>query len=121
MKKKLLIVDDDQGIRNNLQALFESEGYRVEAASNGVEALQILRGPGDLPSLIILDLMMPLMDGFRFRAAQELDPSLAPIPIIITTAGGNIDSKAYKLGAKGFLRKPFNLNEVLTTVERFAR
>ncbi|HTL12223.1 MAG TPA: response regulator [Bdellovibrionota bacterium] len=121
MNKKIFIVEDDEGIREALQELLESVGYSVETAGDGREALCLLKKTPGLPSLILLDLMLPHMDGYQFRQVQGTDPRLKGIPVVITTAGGDIESKSQKVGAEGSLRKPFDLDEVLATVARFAR
>jgi CheY-like chemotaxis protein len=120
MGKKIFVVEDDPDIREILQEILESEGYQVETAVNGLRALTSLREAEALPSLIILDLMMPIMDGFQFRKNQECDPRLAAIPVLVTTAGGNIESKMMEMGVNAFLRKPFDLEDVLDTVRKYA-
>ena len=120
MSKKILIVEDDEAICRNLQELLELDGYTVDKAFHGREALDRLKASPVLPSLIILDLMMPVMDGFEFRKEQELDPRFSKIPVVVITAGGNIESKTMKIGARAFLRKPFDIDNVLKTVKRFA-
>jgi CheY-like chemotaxis protein len=77
------------------------EGYSVAAAANGREAIDHLRERGR-PCVILLDLMMPIMDGWQFRAEQLRDPGLAPIPVIVISAGADIERKASSLGAVGF-------------------
>lgn len=119
MSKTIFVVEDDEGIRNGLQELLESAGYKVETANDGKEALDRLEASASLPALIILDLMLPVMDGYQFREKQEFNPRLASIPVVITTAGGDIESKALNLGAKGHLKKPFSLDDILNTVKRF--
>jgi CheY-like chemotaxis protein len=83
---RILIVDDDRDIRELLGELLTDEGFEIEAAWNGAEALKRLRA-GFRPHVIILDLMMPVMDGLTFRAEQKLSPELAAIPVIGVTAG----------------------------------
>jgi CheY-like chemotaxis protein len=82
----ILVVEDDQDIRESLAGLLEAHGYSVLSAANGVEAFMLLRS-GHVPSVILLDLMMPLMDGYRFRTEQRKDPALAAIPVVVITAG----------------------------------
>src|SRR5262245_16584762 len=83
-KKRILVVDDDQATRQGMACLLEAEGYDVAEAANGSEALSRLRGE-PLPTLIVLDLMMPGMDGFQFRSEQERDPALGRIPVVIVS------------------------------------
>jgi CheY-like chemotaxis protein len=91
----------------------------VATAADGSEAIELLRRQPAPPCLILLDLMMPGMNGFEFRAELEADPQLARIPIIIITgAGVLVDEKSGTLRAE-VLRKPFDLKALLTTVKRF--
>ena len=99
-------------------AVLEGEGYRVVEATHGAEALRHLRS-STLVCMILLDLWMPVMNGFEFRAELEADPHFANIPIIIITgAGVLVDERAGTLRAE-VLRKPFDLKALLTTVKRF--
>ena len=115
----ILIVDDDEGLRSNLQDVLKGEGYGVAGAKDGKDALELLRKSNSLPSLIMLDMVMPVMDGLSFRQAQENDPRLAPIPVIVMTAASKAEERKIRLGARGILRKPFLAAEVLKTVHRF--
>lgn len=117
MTKKILIVEDDLDIAKNLLDLLTSEGYEVDHASNGKMALDKMRN-GEKPELILLDLMMPMMDGFQFRNEQESDPQLATIPVIIMTADGHIESKKLLIGAKASVRKPIDIDKLLVTLEK---
>src|ERR1044071_1184503 len=76
----ILVVEDDSAIREVLTDVLESEGYQVLNAANGREAIQLLRS-STLPCLILLDLMMPVMNGWQFRDEQRQDPLLAPVPV----------------------------------------
>jgi len=109
----ILVVDDDRGIRETLGDVLRDEGYRVELASDGSEALARLR-LGDVPSLILLDLSMPGMSGLEFRRAQLDDAALAGIPVVVLSA----DPKNPLPEVAGWLRKPVDLHELLATVER---
>jgi CheY-like chemotaxis protein len=82
----ILIVDDDPDIRDAVRTILEEEGYSTLEASQGREALAILRQPDIHPGMLLLDLMMPMMDGWQLRARLREDPVLAPIPIVIMTA-----------------------------------
>jgi CheY-like chemotaxis protein len=114
----VMIVDDDHDIRSILAEVLEDEGYRVAAAANGVEALGQLRSGDPLPGVILLDLMMPFMDGWAFRAVQRDDPSLARIPVLVLTANAGAESQFEPLHAAGFVRKPVDLDELLAAVAR---
>src|SRR6476646_6367807 len=80
--KPILIVDDDKDVRSALAELLEGEGYAVAGAHNGHEALQLMRA-GLHPAVILLDLMMPVMDGWDFRSEQQRDPAFAGVPVVI--------------------------------------
>jgi CheY-like chemotaxis protein len=115
--KSVLIVEDAADIQYLLEALLRAEGYIVNSVNNGREALDLLNTSGKLPGLIILDLMMPVMDGYDFRREQEKNPKFAAIPVIVMTADGDYQAKSMRVGARGFLKKPFeNLEEILGKV-----
>ena len=116
--KRLLVVEDSLDFQLLLRQLFESEGYQVEYASNGEEALKKLQAQADLPHLILLDLMMPVMDGFEFRKQQEQDPRLAVIPVVLMTAHGDAQTSKMRIGAKDYIRKPADLDKLLSVVRR---
>ena len=102
----VLIVDDDPGIRDGLGEFLAEEGFTVSTAAEGVEALQILR-TGIKPVAILLDVMMPPMDGWDFRQRQLIDARLAEIPtIVISAAGFSPDSIRAQFGDVEFLPKP---------------
>jgi CheY-like chemotaxis protein len=115
--KSVLIVDDDADIRDMLRELFAMEGYLVATARNGRDALEQLHD-GEAPDLILLDLMMPVMDGWQFRAEQQRDPHLAPIPVVILSAVHNASERAAGLGAVACMQKPVEFDELIQTAER---
>jgi CheY-like chemotaxis protein len=114
-KNKILFVEDDTDIRDTLTEILQEEGYAVEAAGHGQEALDKLKGR-PLPALILLDLMMPVMNGWQFRAAQLADPQLASIPVVVVSASSNIEQSAAALEAAAFVRKPVVLDQLLRAV-----
>jgi len=116
--KTIFLIEDSKEIRTLVQILFESEGYAVASAHDGHDALDKLRSMPKLPSLILLDLMMPVMDGYQFRQEQLKDPLLATIPVYIMTADGNVDVKAAGLGVEGGLRKPVDIETLLEVAEK---
>lgn len=119
-KKNILIVEDSPEIQTLLAKLLKKEGYSVQCAGNGREALEKLEGAEEMPGLILLDLMMPDMDGYQFRQEQEKNARTADIPILVMTADGDVQTKAIKLGAKGFMKKPFSdIELIIETVGRF--
>jgi CheY-like chemotaxis protein len=116
MIKPIYIIEDDKDIRDNLMELLESEGFPVEVAENGKVALERLQGDFK-PGLILLDLMMPIMDGRTFLKIIENIPELSEIPIVVISAvtekiEGNIID---------FMKKPLDIDEVLNVSERFCR
>lgn len=117
--KKILVVEDDRDIRKNLTKLLESEGYSVDVAENGRIALDQLHQSADLPALIILDLMMPIMDGFQFRDEQRKFARLSSIPVAIMTADGHIEEKKIRANANAALRKPADIDAILKMVKHY--
>jgi CheY-like chemotaxis protein len=116
MSRFVLIVDDDRSIRESLCELLTDEGHRAVGASNGQEALEVLRSDGR-PCVILLDIMMPVMDGVAFRVQQLADPDLRTIPVAVITAGGQ--GAASSMNTEAILLKPLRLESVLEVVERF--
>lgn len=115
----ILIVDDDEYIREMLLMAFEMEGYSSHAVANGQEAIDWLR-TGTVPCLILLDLMMPVMNGWEFLDALEDDPVLskADLSIVMVTAF-SVDNVHPRL--KGLLNKPIELDELLNTASRYCQ
>ena len=107
----VLIVDDDTELREVLQVALAAEGFGVATAANGRDALDHLRSTADT-CVILLNLMMPVMDGAQFRAAQLRDRSLAWIPTVIISGAVDAGPKARALRATLFVRKPMDLDEV---------
>lgn len=116
----LLVVDDDLDIRDALQDVFELEGYAVLVAADGLEALAQLRQVEAMPDLILLDLMMPRMDGFAFREALRQNTSFNRIPVLVASADLDVKGAAEGLGVAGWLRKPLDLRELLNTVKKLS-
>ncbi len=114
----VLIVDDDLSVRTALNELFETEGYAVALAANGRAALDQLRG-GLRPCVILLDLMMPVMDGWDFRAEQLADPELKDVPVFILTAVGfSAETVRAQFGDIPFVPKPPAHEGLLERVRR---
>ena len=120
-KKKILVVEDDRDIQTVVVQLLESEGFETICANNGREALQVLKDDTqNLPDLIILDLMMPIMDGFEFREEQKRDPRIANVPIVIMSADGNVEPKKHKIDAKAYIKKPLDIDDLIELVKPHA-
>ncbi len=118
-ERVVLVVDDDASIRESLVDLLGDEGYRVDTAGNGVEALEKLRQPSGLrPCVILLDLMMPIMNGQQFYTEQQRDPALSSIPIVVISADDKGRAKTGRFGSE-YLSKPVRLETVLGALERY--
>ncbi len=118
MAKKILAVDDEKHIVRLVQINLQKEGYDVVTASNGREALEGVAK--EKPDLVIMDVMMPEMDGFSALEKLKADPATADIPIIMLTAKAQDADvfQGWKSGADLYLTKPFNPQELLTFVRR---
>jgi signal transduction histidine kinase len=114
-RNRVMIVEDERIIRESLGGLLEEEGYEITFAENGQDALNRLRA-GALPDIIVLDLRMPVMDGWEFRAAQKEDPRLRGIPVIAVSADRS--APAVAISAQAYLRKPLDVSELLRTLDR---
>ena len=112
----ILVVDDDADIRDTLSEVLRGAGMVVATAANGLEALRMLRG-GLSPCLVLLDLMMPVMDGYEFLEVQRADPKLARIPTAVITAGTVVDST--RTGDAPLLRKPVGLKGLLAVIDQY--
>jgi CheY-like chemotaxis protein len=111
-----LVVEDDETIRESLSDLLRDEGAELVTAANGREALDSLRASTP-PDLILLDLMMPVMDGWQFRKEQKkLAPELANIPLVVITATGK---RPVLVDAAELVMKPLDLNRLFEAVERY--
>jgi CheY-like chemotaxis protein len=112
----VLIVDDDIDIREILADTLVETGFQVTTACNGAEALAAIRSMAIKPAVILLDLMMPVMDGYGFLQQRTLDPDLASIPIAIVTAGHGIEHDRLDDNLP-IIRKPFDLPELLGVLQ----
>lgn len=115
-EKHILLIEDDRDILEVLKDLLESEGYQVTAVENGQEAFNFLNFASELPDLILVDLMMPVMDGFRFRELQRTHERFKRIPVVVMSADGQIEPKKERLGVDAFLKKPLDLELFLNTI-----
>jgi CheY-like chemotaxis protein len=111
----ILVVEDDPDLREAVMVALETHGYRPLAASDGRHALELLRG-GARPRLILLDLMMPRMDGWQFRAEQMADAAIAHIPVVVLSAAA--PQRVTRLAVEDVLHKPIDLDTLLAAVRR---
>jgi CheY-like chemotaxis protein len=114
----VLVVEDDPDVRESLCEALADSGYGVTGASNGREALELLKSGAPLPCLILLDVMMPVMGGEEFRAVQTCDSELSGIPVVLVSAHKEMPTLASSLGVAGALAKPFKLDSLLELVAR---
>jgi CheY-like chemotaxis protein len=114
----VLIVEDDADLRDMMAQLLNLEGFNAATVSNGREALEYLRN-GALPDVILLDLMMPVMDGWEFRRRQQADPAMSDVPVIVLSALDQ--SRAADVNAHAFLKKPLDFDRLLTLVRTYCR
>lgn len=113
----VLVVDDDGDIREVLGDLLTTEGFSVASASNGEKALMWLRSSGR-PSVILLDLMMPVMNGRAFRQAQLADPKLAEVPVIVMSASENLLGLNSEFEGVPRLPKPIEVDDLLESLSK---
>ena len=114
----VLIVEDDVELRDMMAQLLTLEGFVATAVANGREALDYLR-LGDRPDIILLDLMMPVMDGWEFRRKQQSDPALATVPVVVLSALDH--RRAADVDAVAFLKKPLDFDRLLELVRHYCR
>jgi CheY-like chemotaxis protein len=114
----ILLVEDDLDLRDALVESLREEGYAVDCASDGAQALAYLRD-GGRPGLILLDLMMPRMGGAEFRRVQRVDPKLRHLPVVLLSADARMEERARELDVQGAIRKPIDLDELLAVIERY--
>lgn len=117
-QSQVLIVEDDQDIRELMVEILESEGYSTMAAACGREGLQKLTDSVKKPDLILLDLRLPGLDGFQFREAQLQNPSIADIPVVLISADTGLEEKNNRIGASGVLKKPVELDALVEMVKQ---
>jgi chemosensory pili system protein ChpA (sensor histidine kinase/response regulator) len=117
---RILVVEDDDDIREVVEEVLSSEGYRVDVAKDGLDALGKLDGAAG-PPLILLDMMMPRMDGETFLRALRDRPALADASVVVISGNAAVREKARALQVAGCLVKPFELDELLGLIRRLGR
>jgi CheY-like chemotaxis protein len=117
MSHSVLVVEDDVDIRQALVEILEEHGFPAIGAGDGAEALDYLRKAPELPCLILLDLMMPVMDGATFREEQRKEPRIASIPVVVLSAYRDLERHVTGLDAVSVLRKPPSVRELVTVLQ----
>ena len=118
-RKRILVVDDDPSIRSLVAEVLEDEGYEVQLAGNGAEALSVLQQ--SLPHAIVTDLMMPVMDGWELVETCQRMQRVARVPIVVMSAAHGLTESAEKLGVRACLAKPFDLEVLVGAMDRLLR
>jgi two-component system chemotaxis response regulator CheY len=118
---RILVVEDDTDIRETVAELLMEEGYQVQTATSGRDALDRLATAATLPDVILLDLMMPIMDGWTFYDHLQREARWAVLPIVVISADANVHEKAARLKPIACLRKPVGIDELLGVVARFRK
>lgn len=119
---RILLVEDDNDLREIVAEILEGGGYEVIPATNGQEGLDRLRenvGSGRPPNLVLLDLTMPVKDGFEFMTEQQQDPGLAGVPVVAMSADNAITQKLAGYRTKDYLKKPVEIDALLATCARY--
>ena len=114
----ILIVEDDADLREMMAQLLTLEGFRASTVANGREALEYL-SQGDTPNVILLDMMMPVMDGWEFRRQQQADATLSNVPVIVLSALDQ--TRAADVNAVAVLKKPLDFDRLLRLVREYCR
>ncbi len=117
---RVLIIEDESSIRENIEEMLELKGIETKAVQNGVQALRDLEEFN--PSLILCDLMMPEMSGIEFLSHIKQDPRFSNIPLIFVSARAEVSEreKALELGAEDFITKPFAFKDIFTLIEKYS-
>jgi CheY-like chemotaxis protein len=113
----ILVIEDNAFTRNIMTTVLECEGYPVVAAADGREALEQMRD-GQPPALILLDLMMPTMNGWEFRQLQRQEPRLEAVPVVVVSAVADLEHNAASVEAAAYLQKPYEIDTLLDLVRR---
>ena len=115
-RRRILVVDDEEGFRDGMADLLNMEGYDVSVARNAVEAVSML--PDFRPDVILLDLRMPLLDGESFLRGFRGVPASRAVPVVLISAKEELRDIAARYGAAGYLYKPFEASQLLSLIER---
>jgi DNA-binding response OmpR family regulator len=115
-RRRVLIVDDEEGFRDGLADLLLLEGYEAAVARDAVEAVRLL--PEFKPEVILLDLRMPLLDGEGFMRGMTGLPARQRVPVVLVSARDDLPAVAGRVGAAGYLQKPFEAEQLLSVLEK---
>jgi CheY-like chemotaxis protein len=118
--RSILLVDDDQGIREALTDMLRDEGFSVQSAQNGKDAIEWLRHNTPVPRVILLDLMMPVMDGQEFLHVRQSDSVLSKVPVVVITAGNRFGDIQRSHDVRECISKPIALPRLLAAIEACA-
>ena len=119
-EQSILLIEDDLDINEAIQSILKDENFKVNAVFNGKEALEYLKNSPLNPSLILIDYMMPCMNGLQFREAQLQDPKIADIPTVMLSATNNFED-INKLKFQEYLPKPIDLDSLINIVRKFIK
>jgi CheY-like chemotaxis protein len=120
-KKSIFFIEDDASIREICVFVLEQYGYQVQVAKNGIEAQNLLQKLKTLPNLIILDVSMPVMNGLKFREWQLECLRISQVPTIIMSADTDIKKISQTMRADGFLKKPFDIEDLIFVIEKLIK
>jgi CheY-like chemotaxis protein len=116
--RRILVVDDDSDILSLIGHIYESEGYQVDLATNGQEALDFLRASSELPSLVLLDLMMPFLDGVGFMKQVAEDSELATLSVVVMSASGEREVLKKGIDVHRYIKKPIDLDTLVNVAQQ---
>jgi two-component system chemotaxis response regulator CheY len=115
----ILVIEDDSAIREMLVQTLEEEGFAAVSAADGMEALSYLQASSGLPCLILLDLMMPRMNGWQFREIQQNHPAIGSIPVVVLSARPDVRAYHTEIIVDGYLPKPVNFDLLMKIIRRY--
>ena len=115
----ILVIEDDSAIREMLIQTLEEEGFATVSAADGLEALSYLEASSGLPCMILLDLMMPRMNGWQFRQIQQSHPAIGSIPVVLLSARPDLRLRQAEIAVDAYLAKPVNFDLLMKVVRRY--
>ncbi len=121
INKLILIIEDDVCINSLITELLLEQGYQTKSLFNGKDAHNWLMQTNEFPQLILLDLMMPIQNGYIFRDEQLKSQTLKNIPVVVMSADGNFSQNQMRINANDYLKKPFELNDFLTIINKYVK